>query len=164
VTFQQDARQAFRELQRVNDRLSYPDDTPLWVEVLGAVCVIGFVARTGVHVWTAIGVREHLDPEFDVSVVSPDVTLASPCRGVREHLRADITARYLTFVVGLAGYHLFAGIDRPHVLQDAFLYVNLAVCLGDPLAFAITKLRARSQLLATTRATTDHEHHDNDDS
>ena len=117
------------------------DDAPLWAEVLGTVLAVGLIVRAGSHVWAAIlaGVNPTVD-EMDVR--ASNVVLAA-----RNNLRVDAVGRHLAAVFGVLAWVLFdpfsmtAGSELATLTLHALVVANLAVLLGDPVLFAIDRLR-----------------------
>lgn len=117
------------------------DDAPLWAEVLGTVLAVGLIVRAGSHVWAAIlaGVNPTVD-EMDVR--ASNVVLAA-----RNNLRVDAVGRHLAAVFGVLAWVLFdpfsmtAGSELATLTLRALVVANLAVLLGDPVLFAIDRLR-----------------------
>lgn len=153
----QTAREVYRELRALDRQLS-ADDAPAWAEVLSVVLALGLTVRGGIHVWTVLIANEWTNgPDLDPSLAGNDVTLASPVIGLRGH-RYERVARYLTFVAGLGIWYLFTPFTpggRP-LVSKILIVLTAAVCLADPIAFIVTRVRARYR-----HATTQQSHHEN---
>lgn len=119
-------------------------DLPPHLSVVGAVLALGLTARSMSHIVAtladgSIGRNPRLD--------NHDLTAQTPVVALRDHPSTDLSARLLAVAVGLVGLWMFYRLAAPisgdmvSIGVIGFVAINAAVCLGDPLWFAISKLR-----------------------
>lgn len=130
-----------RDVVRAWDAEHGADDAPIWAEALGTILAIGLIVRAGAHVWAAV--LADIDPTVD----EMDVRMGNVVLAARSSLRVDAVGRHLAAVFGVVAWVLFdplgmtAGSAIATGALRAFVVANLAVLLGDPVLFAIDRLR-----------------------
>lgn len=132
------------ELREAN-RQWRTDDARWWAEALGIVLALGLFMRASVHVWVAL-VQDDVDPHLG----DRDVTLQSPIADLRNHPWVDLRARVATAGIGIAAWLIFSTETSAIWLWYA---LNLSVCVMDPLAFAVLRLRGMASASSTETAT-----------
>lgn len=108
------------------------------------VLAVGLTARSNCHIAAA-----HLNSQ-DPNLATSDLTTASPTVALRDNSRIDLTARLLSFAVGCIGMWMFFRLAHsPTTIISttvwAFVAINAAVVIADPLWFVVD---SRRQLLA----------------
>lgn len=114
-------------------------DAPPHLAVLAIPLAMGLTARTVTHIFTAAAADCY--PALD----NHDLTAQTPVVALRDHPSTDLSARLFAVAVGLVGIFMFyrlaapIGGDLTSIAVVGFVGLNAAVCLGDPLWFAISK-------------------------
>lgn len=133
-----------RDAVRRWDAAHGADDVPLWAEVLGAGLAIGLLVRAGSHVWAAL--LAGVDPRLD----GHDVAARNVVPAARDAPAVDLAGRLLAFAFGVGMLVLLdpvgVGYGGPEWLTlggRALVLLNVAVLVGDPVLFAVDRLRLR---------------------
>lgn len=130
-----------------NERLS-PDDAPRWAEGIAFVLAIGLTIRSACHLGAAAAAGKRLH------VTDHDATLGNVVVAIRDgDWRPDLAGRFIAMLFGLVVWTalqpltlMWPGPAWVTPLGRLFVLSNVAVLLADPVAFAIYRLRTKTNI------------------